>query len=150
MWSLWPRQCMATNGTPASRTTAAMSGSARPPLTSLTISAPASSAADAISARMVSMLTTAPAATRPRTTGSTRPDSSSALTRCAPGRVDSPPTSTMSAPSCTSDMPWVMAASGSRNAPPSEKESGVTLTTPMTRQRVQSRQMGRQPAEVRR
>ena len=58
-------------------------------------------------------------APRPRSTGS------------APGRVDSPPTSRMSAPSAASSRPCSTAASASRNSPPSENESGVTLTTPM-------------------
>jgi dihydropteroate synthase len=51
-------------------------------------------AAAATSARVVSTLTRAPAATRSRTTGTTRVHSSAASTRSAPGRVDSPPTST--------------------------------------------------------
>ena len=42
-----PRQCIRIHGTPASATTRAMSGSARPPETSLTSAAPASSAAAA-------------------------------------------------------------------------------------------------------
>ena len=55
----------------------------------------------------------------------------SAGTGSAPGRVDSPPTSMMSAPSATSRRPCAMAGRRRRTAPPSEKESGVTLTTPM-------------------
>ena len=53
-------------------------------------------------------------------------------TGVAPGRVDSPPTSSTSAPAATSASPCATAASGSRNRPPSEKESGVTLTMPIT------------------
>src|SRR5262249_9126667 len=54
-------------------------------------------------------------------------------TRAAPpGRVDSPPTSTQSAPSAKRASPAATAASASANRPPSEKESGVTLTTPIT------------------
>ena len=49
------------------------------------------------------------------------------------GRVDSPPMSRMSAPSAISRRAWASAASASRNRPPSEKLSGVTLTIPMTR-----------------
>ena len=49
-----------------------------------------------------------------------------------PGRVDSPPTSRMSAPSATSCRPWATAAPGRGTRPPSENESGVTLTTPIT------------------
>ena len=51
-------------------------------------------AASATSARVVSTLTRSPAAASSRTTGTTRRHSSSASTRSAPGRVDSPPTST--------------------------------------------------------
>ena len=64
-------------------------------------------------------------------TGTTRRSSSSSATGSAPGRVDSPPTSRMSAPSAASRSPCSTAASASRNSPPSENESGVTLTTPM-------------------
>src|SRR5262249_6238926 len=111
-------------------------GSASPPLTSLTSRAPASSAGCATSARIVSTLTGTPAAASARMTGPTRRSSSSADTRCAPGRVDSPPTSTMSAPCAASSRPRAIAASGPNQDPPSENESGVTLTTPITRQRA--------------
>ena len=50
----------------------------------------------------------------------------------APGRVDSPPTSSQSAPSASRARPWAMAAAWSSNCPPSENESGVTLMTPIT------------------
>lgn len=90
-------------------------------------------------ARMVSTETSTPSAARPRTTGRTRRSSSSSSTRGAPGRVDSPPTSTMSAPVATRSMPCLIAAAESNQRPPSEKESGVTLTTPMTAQRPKSR-----------
>src|SRR3954451_5565754 len=66
------------------------------------------------------------------TTGSTRRSSSSAPTGSAPGRVDSPPTSKIAAPSLTSSTPCAIAASASRYLPPSENESGVTLTTPIS------------------
>src|SRR5204863_368624 len=49
------------------------------------------------------------------------------------GRVDSPPTSRIAAPSAARSLPWAIAAPGSSQRPPSEKESGVTLTMPMTR-----------------
>src|SRR5690606_12268651 len=62
----------------------------------------------------------------------TRALSVSASTSAAPGRVDSPPTSRMSAPSAASASPWATAASAEAKSPPSEKLSGVTLTTPMT------------------
>ena len=63
----------------------------------------------------------------------TRRNSSSAAIASAPGRVDSPPTSTMSAPSATIFRPCSMAFSAARNFPPSENESGVTFNTPMIR-----------------
>ena len=47
------------------------------------------------------------------------------------GRVDSPPISRISAPSAASFSPWATAASHDKKIPPSENESGVTLTTPM-------------------
>src|SRR5688500_12308658 len=76
---------------------------------------------------------TRPRADRASTTGRTRRRSSSSGTGSAPGRVDSPPTSTTSAPSANSSIPWAMAASGSSHLPPSENESGVTFTTPSTK-----------------
>src|SRR5947209_10448009 len=98
---------------------------------SFTMVAPASSAASATSRLRVSIDTrTWPA--RAPTTGTTLPSSSSTGTSAAPGRVLSPPTSTTSAPSATSSSPWATAASGSSQRPPSENESGVTLSTPIT------------------
>ncbi|AOW88341.1 hypothetical protein BC342_19410 [Streptomyces olivaceus] len=126
---------MTTKGAPASATTGIILASARPPLTSLTRAAPAARARSATEARMVSTETVTPSEARPRTTGTTRLSSSSSSTRVAPGRVDSPPTSTRSAPSATRSRPCLMAAVVSKKRPPSEKESGVTLTTPMTAQR---------------
>ena len=103
---------------------------------SLTMRAPAPSAAEAITrAWRVSTETTAPLAAKWRMTGRTRASSSSGGTGAAPGRVDSPPMSRMSAPAASSASPWAMAAAGSRKAPPSEKLSGVTLTMPMMRGR---------------
>ena len=55
--------------------------------------------------------------------------SSSGLTGVKPGRVDSPPTSMMSAPASSIARPYSMAASGSKCSPPSLNESGVTLRT---------------------
>src|SRR5580704_2152345 len=72
-------------------------------------------------------------------TGNTRRNSSSALTAAlAPGRVDSPPMSMMSAPSLSNPMACSVAFSESRYTPPSENESGVTLTMPMIRVRLPS------------
>ncbi len=65
-------------------------------------------------------------------TGATRAISSASDTGAAPGRVDSPPMSRMSAPSAMSRRACARAASGPRNRPPSEKLSGVTLTIPIT------------------
>lgn len=135
---LKPRQCMTTKGASVAATTGIMFGSARPPLTSLTSNAPAATACSATRARMVSTETVTPSEARPRTTGTTRRSSSSSSTREAPGRVDSPPTSTRSAPSVTRSRPRLTAAAVSNQRPPSEKESGVTLTTPMTAQRSHS------------
>ena len=97
--------------------------------------APASRQARATAARRVSIETTTPRPASASTTGRTRRSSSSAGTAGQPGRVDSPPTSTMSAPSETKRRPSSMACAGSRRSPPSEKESGVTLTIAITRGR---------------
>src|SRR5215204_321230 len=114
-----------------------MSGSSRPAETSLTTVAPVSSAARATAAFVVSTLIgTLVSAARRSTTGSTRRSSSSAGTGAAPGRVDSPPTSRTSAPCPASAIPCATASSGSRKRPPSENESGVTLTIPMTAARA--------------
>src|SRR5215472_8437221 len=78
----------------------------------------------------------------PAITGSTRRNSSSAPTTAesvparAPGRVDSPPTSTISAPSSSRRSPCAIAASGEKCCPPSENESGVTFTIPTTAVRL--------------
>src|SRR2546422_11029675 len=65
--------------------------------------------------------------------GIIRLSSSSGLIEAEPGRVDSPPISIMSAPSSVicSTLATAFATSSKYN-PPSEKESGVTLRTPMT------------------
>ena len=57
-------------------------------------------------------------------------------TGSAPGRVDSPPISRIAAPSALQLRPWPIAASRLEVPPPSENESGVTLTTPITRTRL--------------
>src|SRR5579872_3591364 len=126
--------CMRQHSTPLEAISPAISGSPRRALTSLTICAPAPIAAAATDALEVSIDTRTPSAASARrsSTGSTRASSCRAPTGSAPGRVDSPPTSRMSAPSRASVRQRSSAASGSRCSPPSEKESGVTLTTPMT------------------
>ena len=99
--------------------------------TSLRMSAPAATAARATSGLVVSM-DTRPWGASLATTSTTRASSSSTGTGSAPGRVDSPPTSTTAAPSSNSLRPRATAASGEENRAPSENESGVTLTMPMT------------------
>jgi hypothetical protein len=99
---------MATKAAPVAAAT-----SARVAVTSLIMRAPAATAADATSGFRVSIDTLAPSAARASITGSTRRNSSSTGTGSAPGRVDSPPTSTQSAPSSSSRRPWRMAASWS-------------------------------------
>src|SRR5689334_6563618 len=125
--------CIRHTGTPAAATTSAIAGSWRRAVTSLTSAAPARMARSATSAFTVSIETgTSVPRTSPSITGSTRSSSTSSGTGSDPGRVDSPPTSSTSAPSAASSRPWAIASAGSRNAPPSENESGVTFTTPMT------------------
>src|SRR5215469_6270925 len=123
-----------------------MPSSASPPLTSLTSLAPTPSAACATGARMVSMLTTRPASASAVTTGITLRSSSSCVTRGAPGLVDSPPTSTMSAPWRASSTPCAIASSAPNHLPPSENESGVTFTTPITRHLSATGRPGRRTA----
>src|SRR5437763_6213782 len=125
-----PRLFMATHPVPVDGATSASSGE---PDTSLTMVAPAATAAAATAGLRVSMLTRTSGASSSMT-GSTRRSSSASSTGSAPGLVDSPPTSTMSAPSATSCRPCSTAAPGSNHRPPSEKESGVTFSTPITRQ----------------
>ena len=64
------------------------------------------------------------AARTPSITGTTRSISSSTGTGAAPGRVDSPPTSTRSAPSSARRAACATAVSRSTNSPPSLNESG--------------------------
>ena len=128
-----PCMCISTTSQPSSAAASAAPG-ARSALTSFHMPAPAATAARATSGFMVSMESAASvSASSRRTTGSTRASSTSAGTGCAPGRVDSPPMSSEAAPWATSAMAWATAASGSAWRPPSEKLSGVTLTTPITR-----------------
>ena len=106
--------------------------SPRPAVTSLIMDAPASSATAATSDFEVSIeIGTSILARNSSTTGITRFNSSFSDTGSAPGRVDSPPTSIMSAPSCAIRIPRATAASVPKNSPASENESGVMLSTPM-------------------
>ncbi len=118
---------MAAHATPSSAATDPLAAP-----TSFSSDAPAATAARATAGLRVSMDTRAPASANASTTGTTRRSSSSSDTGMAPGRVDSPPTSSQSAPSASRARPWAMAAAGSPNWPPSENESGVTLMTPIT------------------
>src|SRR3954470_24377993 len=127
-----PSICMRTQVAPASAVTGAIAGSKRKAATSLTIVAPASSARFATSALVVSIEMRTPSPASVSITGMTRATSSETLTGWAPGRVDSPPMSRIWAPSTTSSRPCTIAASASRKRPPSENESGVTLTIPIT------------------
>ena len=108
-----------------------MDGSPRSAVTSLTSSAPSSRARRATSAFAVSIESGTSPPSR-SSTGTTRRSSSSQETPCEPGRVDSPPTSTIAAPSSTIRRAEAAAVSGSRLTPPSKNESGVTLTMPIT------------------
>ena len=103
------------------------------PVTSFTIATPAAKPAAATSALQVSIDTaTASFETNFLITGMTREISSSEPTSAAPGRVDSPPTSRISAPSSMKRRAADKVSIGSRCKPPSENESGVTLSIAMT------------------
>src|SRR5690606_264839 len=131
--------CISTTGTPAAAA-ASRAPSRRSAYTSLIIPAPASTVARITSGLEVSMLIGTDVSRASRSTsGRTRRSSSAASTSAAPGRVDSPPTSRMSAPCSSSVIAWAKAASASSWAPPSENESGVTLTMPITRGRSSTR-----------
>src|SRR5258706_1023057 len=97
---------------------------------SLIIDAPAASASFITRGRRVS--TETGRSESDRRTGRIRRSSSSSGTGSAPGRLDSPPMSMMSAPSSASARACAIANLASKKRPPSEKESGVTFTTPMT------------------
>ena len=129
-------QCMMMQPQLLSSTACCISGSVKPD-TSLTMETPWLRHIAAVEAWRVSMDTMAlgAAARIPRTTGSTRSASTSGDTGLCPGRVDSPPTSMMSAPSSSISKARRTAFLELMVTPPSEKESGVTLSTPITRGR---------------
>lgn len=103
--------CITTTPQRACAHNSAMPGSDRPEI-SLITSAPASSTAAATAAWRVSTEITASDRFRSsRTTGSTRASSSSAETSAAPGRVDSPPMSRITAPCRSSSSAWPRASS---------------------------------------
>ena len=130
-----PRMCISTTGQPRFATKGRECGSKVRPDTSLTIAAPASKAAAIVAALRVSMDTISPASAKARITGMTRACSSSGGTTGAPGRVLSPPTSMISAPSAAMANPAAIATPGSRWVPPSLKLSGVAFRRPMSRGR---------------
>ncbi len=109
-----------------------MPGSRCKPQTSLMTEAPSRAASRATAALPVSIETaTSKSATNASSTGLTRQSSSSADTGAWPGRVDSPPMSTIAAPSATIPLARATAEPGSKWRPPSENESGVTLRMPI-------------------
>ena len=122
-----PCMCMAAQATPSSAATAPLAAP-----TSLSSVAPAATAARATAALRVSIETRAPLGGERLDHGDDPPQLLRLATGAAPGRVDSPPTSSQSAPSASRARPWAMAAAWSSNCPPSENESGVTLMTPIT------------------
>ena len=127
-----PCMCIRHTAQPLAAAAASAPGS-RSARTSLMRPAPAALAARMTSGLLVSteMIAVVPARSR-SITGTTRLSSSSVPTGSAPGRVDSPPTSMSAAPCCARRNPCSTAAPTEKNRPPSEKESGVTFTTPMT------------------
>ncbi len=104
--------CVITSAAPASAHAAATDSSLRP-LTSLIMCAPASSAARATGPRQVSTDTSVPPAASRSTTGTTRSISISTETASVSVRPDSPPTSTIAAPSSTSRTPRSATSLGS-------------------------------------
>ena len=97
---------------PASATRRSDAGSAVSAETSLAMPAPAASAARSTPGWRVSTDTGTPSAASAATAGRMRRHSSASSTSTAPGRVDSPPISTMSAPAAASARPRPIAASG--------------------------------------
>ena len=99
-----PCMCMATQPTPRPAAT----GCSAPEMSLMRV-APASTAASATAGFTVSTETLT-CGERASITGTTRRSSSASPTGSAPGRLDSPPTSTRSAPSATMAMPWATAS----------------------------------------
>ena len=141
--SLCARQCIATYVAPASATTANISGSASPPDTSLTMVAPASTAAAGhLGAHRVDRHDRAvgrPAARSPGPPATAPPRPGAAWRRVASTR--------RRCRGCprrprAGARPCAIAASGSAQRPPSENESGVTFTTPISRGRPPTHRVG--------
>jgi len=76
----------------------------------------------------VSMLSCAPLDRSASTTGTPLELDVAAPIGARPRRLAA--TSTIAAPCAASSRPWAIAASRSNHSPPSENESGVTLSTP--------------------
>src|ERR1043165_5370562 len=116
-----PRMCIRTAGTLRCATSVRIAGSPRNAVTSLTTSAPASSAAAATRAFVVSIeIATSLRLRIASITGITRSSSIASETGSDPGRVDSPPTSTIAAPSASIRSAASTARSRSKCTPPSE------------------------------
>ena len=125
-----PSVCMMTTATPVWAHRSSIPGALRA-FTSLTMDAPMEMHLSATSGFMVSTDTgILSEGTRSLRTGTSLDSSSSAVTGSAPGLVDSPPTSMMEAPASAMSRPWRTAPAPVQR-PPSEKESGVALRTPM-------------------
>src|SRR3989440_2485326 len=125
--------CITTSPHPCRAARSAMAGERVRPQTSFRIAAPAATPTCATSGLDVSIDTGTPESRASRRrTSSVRETSSATDTGTCPGRVDSPPTSSMSAPSVTMRMPCATAASTSWPRPSPLNESGVTLTIPIT------------------
>src|SRR5215831_9063478 len=102
--------CISTSRRPRSAASDAMPGERFRPQMSFTIVAPASAAALATSSLLVSIDTVSPSRASAPTTGTARSISSRAATGACPGRVDSPPTSTIWAPARAMARPRAIAA----------------------------------------
>ncbi len=144
-----PRMCMSTMPALCSAASSSMPIS-EAAVTSLTRSAPAARASAATATFEVSTEMTDSGHRRRISviTGITRCFSSLAATGAAPGRVDSPPTSTIVAPSSIRSSAWRTASSKEKLRPPSEKESGVQLRTPITTGRARGHRLSRRPGRV--
>ncbi len=135
--------CIRHTASPPAATTCSAPGrlSAR---TSLIIPAPSAATSRITRGELVSTeMTISTRAAIASTTGATRSSSCCSSTAVAPGRVDSPPTSTISAPCLR--IAHALRSTRSRSGllaqkrrPPSEKESGVILRMPMTAGRDRS------------
>ena len=136
-----PSACIRQTGAPRSAARARLPGSWRSAETSLKRSAPASRAAAATAALRVSIEigSAKPSARSAAITGAVRAISSASGTGSAPGRVDSPPMSRMSAPASARARAAARAVGSVACSPPSEKLSGVTLRMPMIRGRSRAR-----------